>query len=45
MSKPVRTAVFPVAGLGTRCLRATKAMPVEELRKLDLEDQLNVAAK
>ena len=31
MSKRVRTAVFPVAGLGTRFLPATKAMPKEML--------------
>lgn len=31
MSKPVRKAVFPVAGLGTRFLPATKAMPKEML--------------
>ncbi len=29
--KPVKTAVFPVAGLGTRFLPATKAMPKEML--------------
>src|SRR5256714_6111182 len=29
MPKPVRKAVFPVAGLGTRLLPATKAMPKE----------------
>src|SRR5262245_60940667 len=29
--KPVRKAVFPVAGLGTRFLPATKAMPKEML--------------
>ena len=27
--KPVRKAVFPVAGFGTRFLPATKAMPKE----------------
>src|SRR5690606_17407217 len=31
VSKRVRTAVFPVAGLGTRFLPATKAMPKEML--------------
>ncbi len=31
MIKPVRKAVFPVAGLGTRFLPATKAMPKEML--------------
>ena len=31
MHKPVRKAVFPVAGLGTRFLPATKAMPKEML--------------
>jgi len=33
--KPVRTAVFPVAGLGTRFLPATKAVPKEMLTVLD----------
>ena len=33
--KPVRTAVFPVAGLGTRILPATKAMPKEMLTIVD----------
>jgi UTP--glucose-1-phosphate uridylyltransferase len=33
--KPVRTAVFPVAGLGTRFLPATKAMPKEMLTVVD----------
>jgi UTP--glucose-1-phosphate uridylyltransferase len=31
MNRPVRKAVFPVAGLGTRFLPATKAMPKEML--------------
>lgn len=31
MKRPVRKAVFPVAGLGTRFLPATKAMPKEML--------------
>lgn len=31
MSAPIRTAVFPVAGLGTRFLPATKAIPKEML--------------
>ena len=35
MIKPVRKAVFPVAGLGTRSLPATKAMPKEVLPILD----------
>ncbi len=35
MSKPVRKAVFPVAGLGTRFLPATKAMPKEMLPVVD----------
>jgi UTP--glucose-1-phosphate uridylyltransferase len=35
MSKPVRKAVFPVAGLGTRFLPATKAMPKEMLTIVD----------
>lgn len=30
-NQPIRTAVFPVAGLGTRFLPATKAMPKEML--------------
>jgi UTP--glucose-1-phosphate uridylyltransferase len=35
MHKPVRKAVFPVAGLGTRFLPATKAMPKEMLPIVD----------
>jgi UTP--glucose-1-phosphate uridylyltransferase len=35
MHKPVRKAVFPVAGLGTRSLPATKAMPKEMLTVVD----------
>ncbi len=35
MIKPVRKAVFPVAGLGTRFLPATKAMPKEMLTIVD----------
>src|SRR5437764_13246275 len=35
MQKPVRKAVFPVAGLGTRFLPATKAMPKEMLPVVD----------
>lgn len=35
MTKPVRTAVFPVAGRGTRFLPATKAMPKEMLPIVD----------
>nr|WP_255769482.1 UTP--glucose-1-phosphate uridylyltransferase GalU [Maritalea mediterranea] len=35
MAKKVRTAVFPVAGLGTRFLPATKAMPKEMLPVVD----------
>lgn len=35
MIKPLRKAVFPVAGLGTRFLPATKAMPKEMLPVLD----------
>ncbi|MDE2016255.1 MAG: UTP--glucose-1-phosphate uridylyltransferase [Hyphomicrobiales bacterium] len=35
MTKPVRKAVFPVAGLGTRFLPATKAMPKEMLTVVD----------
>lgn len=35
MVKPVRKAVFPVAGLGTRFLPATKAMPKEMLPIVD----------
>jgi UTP--glucose-1-phosphate uridylyltransferase len=35
MSKPVRKAVFPVAGLGTRTLPATKAIPKEMLTIVD----------
>jgi len=35
MIKPVKKAVFPVAGLGTRFLPATKAMPKEMLPVVD----------
>src|SRR5271163_2225049 len=35
MHKPVRKAVFPVAGWGTRFLPATKAMPKEMLPIVD----------
>ena len=35
MQRPVRKAVFPVAGLGTRILPATKAMPKEMLPVVD----------
>jgi len=35
MPKPVRKAVFPVAGLGTRFLPATKAVPKEMLPVVD----------
>src|SRR5713101_2498356 len=35
MHKRVRKAVFPVAGLGTRILPATKAMPKEMLPVVD----------
>jgi len=35
MSKPVRKAVFPVAGLGTRFLPASKVMPKEMLPVVD----------
>jgi UTP--glucose-1-phosphate uridylyltransferase len=35
MHPPVRKAVFPVAGLGTRILPATKAMPKEMLTVVD----------
>ncbi len=35
MAHPVRKAVFPVAGLGTRFLPATKAMPKEMLTVVD----------
>jgi UTP--glucose-1-phosphate uridylyltransferase len=35
VSKPVRKAVFPVAGLGTRFLPATKAIPKEMLPIID----------
>ena len=35
MAKKVRKAVFPVAGLGTRFLPATKAMPKEMLTVVD----------
>jgi UTP--glucose-1-phosphate uridylyltransferase len=35
MTRPIRKAVFPVAGLGTRFLPATKAMPKELLPVVD----------
>nr|WP_321443755.1 UTP--glucose-1-phosphate uridylyltransferase GalU [uncultured Cohaesibacter sp.] len=35
MARPIRKAVFPVAGLGTRFLPATKAMPKEMLTIVD----------
>ena len=35
MKKPIRKAVFPVAGLGTRFLPATKAIPKEMLPVVD----------
>ena len=35
MSSPVRKAIFPVGGLGTRFLPATKAMPKEMLPVVD----------
>ena len=35
MRKAVRKAVFPVAGLGTRFLPATKAIPKEMLPLVD----------
>src|SRR3989442_7466727 len=33
--KPIRKAIFPVAGFGTRFLPATKAMPKEMLTVVD----------
>jgi UTP--glucose-1-phosphate uridylyltransferase len=35
MNKPIRKAIFPVAGLGTRFLPATKAIPKEMLTVVD----------
>ena len=35
LHKPVKKAVFPVAGLGTRLLPATKVMPKEMLTIVD----------
>lgn len=35
MVRPIKTAVFPVAGLGTRFLPATKAVPKEMLTVVD----------
>ncbi|RFB78769.1 UTP--glucose-1-phosphate uridylyltransferase [Methylovirgula sp. 4M-Z18] len=35
MTKPIRKAVFPVAGLGTRVLPATKTVPKEMLTVVD----------
>ena len=34
--KPIRKAIFPVAGLGTRFLPATKAVPKEMLPIVDV---------
>ena len=34
-ARPVRKAVFPVAGMGTRFLPATKAIPKEMLPVVD----------
>lgn len=36
MHRPIKKAVFPVAGLGTRFLPATKAIPKEMLTIVDL---------
>ena len=35
MTKPVRKAIFPIGGLGTRFLPATKAMPKEMMPVID----------
>jgi UTP--glucose-1-phosphate uridylyltransferase len=35
MNKPIRKAVLPVAGLGTRLLPATKTIPKEMLPIVD----------
>jgi len=35
MSRPIRKAVFPVAGMGSRFLPATKANPKEMLPIVD----------
>jgi UTP-glucose-1-phosphate uridylyltransferase len=35
MQRPIKKAIFPVAGLGTRFLPATKAMPKEMLTIVD----------
>jgi UTP--glucose-1-phosphate uridylyltransferase len=35
LTKPIRKAIFPVAGLGTRFLPATKAVPKELLPVVD----------
>src|ERR1700752_4324041 len=35
MTRPIRKAVFPVAGLGTRFLSATKSIPKEMLTVVD----------
>ena len=45
MIKPVHKAVFPVAGLGTRFLPATKAMPKELLPIVDKPLIQNAAEK
>ena len=39
MSKRVRKAVFPVAGLGTRLLPATKSIPKEMITIVDRSGQ------
>ena len=40
----VRKAVFPVAGLGTRFLPATKAIPKEMLTVLDRPRAFNIVS-
>ena len=42
--QPIRKAVFPVAGLGTRFLPATKAIPKEMLPIVDVPTMLIFAA-
>ena len=40
--RPVRKAVFPVAGMGTRFLPATKAVPKEMLPVASCSTALNI---
>jgi len=47
-NKPIRKAIFPVAGLGTRFLPATKSVPKELLPVVDrplIQYAVNEAAR